>query len=102
MKRIDRIHVLCAARVAGQAAFVDFLGGMVREDKDFGFVAAPSDVLRAWPMASFTSLVRWPPPGVQSRLPVRTFFPAGVNLFMAGFADLCSYEPSGARGRVSS
>ena len=99
VQRVDCVHVLRAACMARQAALVDFFRGMVRKNKNFRLVAATGHVLRAGPMASFASLVRWSSPCVKGRLPVRRFFPAVVNLFVAGLANFRSHKPRGARRR---
>src|SRR5271156_4949387 len=42
--RIDCIHVLRATGVAGQAAGIDFFGGVFAKDENLGFVATTSHV----------------------------------------------------------
>ena len=53
---IDRIHVLRAGSMAGQAAIIDFFGGMVLEDENLRLVAAAGDVGGPGTVAAFASL----------------------------------------------
>lgn len=88
MLRVDGIHVLRAARMALQAACVDFLCGVIRKDENLGLVAAALNVCRAGTVATFAALVRFAAFRVQSRLPVRGFFPSFINIFVAGLANV--------------
>lgn len=90
MQRVHRIHVLGATGMARQAAVVDFFGRMILEDEDLRYVAASGDVRRPGTMATFTSLVGWPPFRIKCCFPVRGLLPAVVNVLVAGFASLCS------------
>src|ERR1700733_1890551 len=89
MLGVDSVHVLRAAGVAGQAAVIDFLGRMILEDKNLGFVTASSDVLRSRAVTAFASLMRWTAFRIERRLPVRRLFPIVVNSFVAGLAGFC-------------
>ena len=95
MDRIDGFHVLNATGMAGQATVVDFLGGVILEDEDLGFIAAALDVSQAGAVASFASLMRRAALGVQGGLPVRSFLPIIVEVLMAGLASLGSHVPCG-------
>jgi len=99
MLGVDRVHVLRAAGVAGQAAFVDFLGRMILEDEDLSFVAASGDVSSSGTVTAFASLMRWAAFRVEGRLPVRRLFPIVVNSFVAGLACLCADVIGGTCGR---
>ena len=79
-----------AAGMAGQAAGVDFLGGVILKDEDLRVVAAAGNVGRSRAVAAFASLVRRAAFRVQGSLPVRRFFPAVVDVFVAGLASLGS------------
>jgi hypothetical protein len=57
MQGIDGLHLLGAGRMAGQAAIVNFLGGMVFENENLSYVAASSDVRRSRTMASLAALL---------------------------------------------
>ena len=102
MHGIDGIHVLRAAGMAGQAAVIDFLGGMVLEDENLGDVAAARDVGRSGAMAAFASLVGRAAFRVQGRLPVRGLLPAVVDVLVAGLARLRPDVVGGIRGRRGS
>ena len=97
MLGVDRVHVLRAAGVAGQAAFVDFLGRMILEDEDLSFVAASGDVGSSGAVAAFASLMRWAAFCIERRLPVRRLLPVVVNSFVAGLAGFCSDVTGGVR-----
>ena len=84
--RVERVHMLGPAGVAGQAAIVDILRGSALEREDLGYVTATRHVLRSRAMARFAALVRRAAPGIERRLPVRRLFPVVVNVFVAGFA----------------
>src|SRR5580658_10152454 len=99
MLRVDRVHVLRATGVAGQAALVDFLGRMIFEDENLRFVAAAGDVSGSRPMASFASLMRWAAFRIERRLPVRRLFPIVVDSFVTGLACLCADVIGGTYGR---
>ncbi len=99
MLGVDRVHMLRAAGVAGQAALVDLLGGMILEDEDLSFVAASGDVGSSRAVAAFASLMRWAAFCIERRLPVRRLLPAVVNSFVAGFASFCSDVIGGTCGR---
>ena len=88
MFRVNCIHVLRAARVAGQAAVVDFQARSVLESKKFGDIAAAGNVGRSGSMAGFTPLVRRAASCVQRRLPVRCFFPATIDIFVASLTNI--------------
>src|ERR1700733_11969066 len=98
MLGVDRVHVLRAAGVAGQAAIVDFLGRMILEDENLGFVAASSDVRSSRAMTAFASLMRWPAFRIERRLPVRRLLPIVVNSFVAGLAGFCPDVTGGVCG----
>lgn len=57
VQRVDRIHVLGTAGMAGETAFVDLFGGMIGEDEDFRFVASAGNVGGTGTVTSFASLV---------------------------------------------
>ena len=97
MLGVDCVHVLRAAGVAGQAALVDFLGGMILEDENLGFVAASGDVGGSRAVAAFASLMRWAAFCIERRFPVRRLLPIVVNSFVAGFASFCSDITGGIR-----
>src|SRR5580658_5431951 len=48
MYRVDRIHVLRPAGMAGHAVRNDFFGGNVLERKNLRNIAAPGNVRRPW------------------------------------------------------
>jgi len=56
MQRICRVYMLGGRGVTGEAAIVDFLGGMIGKDENLGFVSASGYVGRAGTVAAFTSL----------------------------------------------
>jgi len=85
---IDGIHVFGAAGVACQAARVDFFHGDALEGEDLGDVAAARDVFRTGTVTGFATLMSRTFLGVQSRLPVRGFFPIVIDIGVAGLADL--------------
>lgn len=74
--------------MAGEAAFVDLLAGVIGEDEDFRFIAAASDVSGARAVTAFASLVRRAALGIKRSFPVRRLLPGVVNLLVAGLADL--------------
>ena len=74
--------------VAGEAAVVDFFRGMIGKDENLRLVAAAGDVGGAGAVAAFTSLMRRTTFRVEGRFPVRSLFPAVVDLLVAGLADL--------------
>ena len=82
------LHVLDRRGMAGQAAVVNFLGGMVGENEYLRFVAAAGNVGRPGPMAPLAPLMGRAALGIQGRFPVRSLLPAVVNLFVAGLANL--------------
>ena len=86
MHRIDGVHVLRAARVAGEALSVDLFRGVLAENENFGFVTAAGHVRRPGAMATFTSLVRRPAFGIECGFPVRCCFPVLVDLCVTSFA----------------
>ena len=96
MDRIDGFHVLDATGVAGQATIVDFLGGVILEDKNLGLVAAALDVGQPGTVASFAPLMRRAALGVEGGLPVRSFLPIVVDILMAGLASLRSHVTCGS------
>ena len=57
MLRINRIHVLGAARVASQATGIDLFSGMVFEDENLCYIAASSDVGRSRTVAPLAPLL---------------------------------------------
>ena len=91
--------MLRATGVAGQAALVDFLGRMIFEDENLGFVAAAGDVSGSRPMATLASLMRWAAFRIERCLPVRRLFSIVVNGFVAGLACLCADVIGGNWGR---
>jgi len=55
--RINRIHVLGAARMASQATGIDLLSGMVFEDENLCYIAASSNVGRSRTVAPLAPLL---------------------------------------------
>src|ERR1700722_18878052 len=87
MQRIQRVHMLGPARVATQAARVDFFRGMLLEHKNLGLVSAPGDMRRAGAVATFASLTRRPTLGIERGLPMRGLLPAAKDVCMARLAS---------------
>jgi hypothetical protein len=86
MHRIDGVHVLRAARVAGKALGVDFFRGVLAENENLGLVTAASHVRGPGAMATFASLMRRPAFGIECGFPVRCCFPVLVDLCVTSFA----------------
>lgn len=61
MQGINGVHLLGTRRVTGQAAVIDFFGGMVFEDKNLCYIPASGNVSCPGTMAALASLARWPP-----------------------------------------
>ena len=87
MQRIERVHVLGPARVATQAAGVDFFRGMLLEDKNLGLVSAARDVRCARSVATLASLTRWPSFSVERGLPMSGLLPAIKDVRMTRLAS---------------
>ena len=88
VNRIDGVHVLGAARMAGHATVVDLLGRGFLEGEDLGDVAAARHVGRSGAVAGFTSLVRRTAFGVEGGLPVGGLLPTAIDILVAGLAGL--------------
>lgn len=86
--RIDGIHVLVAARMARQAPRVNFLGGVFLENENLGLVSAASNVVCARTVASFAALVRRTTLGIERGLPVGSFLPIIIDIFMTSLASV--------------
>jgi hypothetical protein len=52
----------------------------------FGYVAAAGNVVRARPMATLATLVRWAAFRIERGLPVRRFLPIVVEIFVTSLA----------------
>ena len=81
VNRVDRIHVLRSASVAGHAAGVDFLGGSVLESKNFRNVAATGHVSCARSVAGLATLQIRAFLGVQRGDEVRRGFEVAEEAF---------------------
>ena len=75
MLRVDCIHVLCATRVAAQAARINFFGGGFFEKEEFGGVGRISGVARCGAVTVLAAVLR-DPAFLVRLLPVRAFLPA--------------------------
>ena len=83
---IDGLHLLGAGRMAGQATIIDFLGGMVFENKNLRHVTPAGNVGCPWTVASFASLFGGSPATVVQCFPVWSLFVIVVDILMAGLA----------------
>jgi len=90
MLRVNCIHVLRTAGVAGQAARIDFFGRVFAKDENLRFVAAARDVSRTGTVTILAAVLR-DPAFLVCLLPVRAFLPAIVEVFMASLAGLRSH-----------
>jgi hypothetical protein len=90
MLRVDGIHVLRTAGMAGQAPGVDFLGRVFAKNENLRFVAAARDVSRTGTVTILAAVLR-DPAFLVRLLPVRAFLPAIVEVFMASLAGLRSH-----------
>ena len=88
---IDRIHVLGAAGMACQATLIDLFRRMFLEDENLCFIAAAGNVGPAWTMAPLAALLGRASARVIQCFPVRSLLPLVVNIFVAGFARICSH-----------
>src|SRR5580704_2804165 len=93
MYRIDSIHVLRAARMAGQTPRVDLFRRSAFERKYFAYIPAACYVRRAWTVASLAPLPRRLLFCIESSYEVRRSLIVLVELlrrhiFMAGLANL--------------
>src|SRR5271170_3735742 len=95
--RVDGVHVLSAAGVAGQTTRVDFLRRSTLEHKDLRFVTAARHVVGARTMAALAALVRRPAFCIEGRLPVRRFLPTVVDFLVTGLAGLGAQVLRGLR-----
>ena len=86
--RVDGVHVLSAAGMAGQTTRVDFLRRSILKYKDLGFVAAAGHVIGARTVATFATLFRRTALRVEGRLPVGRFLPTVVDFLVTGLAGL--------------
>ena len=96
MLRVDSIHVLRAAGVAGQALSVDFFGGCLFKKEELGCVGWISRVAGRCTVTVLAAVLR-DPAFLVRLLPVRTFLPAIVNLRvtgLAGFREMCIRDRS--------
>jgi len=99
----DGIHLLGAGGMAGEAAIIDFLGGMVLEDENLRLIAATGDVGRPRTMTSFAALLRGSSVRVVHCFPVGCLLVIVVDILVAGFAcigpDVIGAVCSRGRGR---
>src|SRR5580698_4753053 len=86
--RVDGVHVLSAAGVAGQTAGIDLFRRSILKYKDLGFVTAAGHVIGSRAMAALATLVRRSAFRVEGRLPVRRFLPTVVDFLVTGLAGL--------------
>src|SRR5580704_15570972 len=82
------VHVLLVGGMTGQTARVDFLGGVILEDENLRLVTGVSEVGKSGAVTALAALTGRAALRVEGRLPVRRFFPALIEIFMTGFADL--------------
>jgi len=84
---IYRVFLLCGAlQMAGQTSLVDLFRGRLFEEEKFRGVARIRNVARCRSMAPLASLVPRPFIRIQRRPPMRRFFPALINIFVARLA----------------
>jgi|ERR1700722_2138477 len=84
---VDSVHVLRAARVAAQAARVNFFRGSFFEEEELGRVGWVSYVARSGAVAILAA-VFGDPTFLVRLFPMRAFFPAVVNVLVASLAAL--------------
>src|SRR5579862_9290258 len=84
--RIDGVHVLRAASMAGHATIVDLFGRGLLESEDLGDVAAARHVRRSRTVARFTSLARRAAFRIECGLPVGRLLPTVVDILVASLA----------------
>ena len=87
MLRIDCVHVLRAAGVAGQATVVDFLCRGFLEGEYLGDVTTARNVSRTGPVAIFAAVL-CDSAFLIRLLPMRAFFPAIVKVRVASLAGV--------------
>ena len=87
VERIRAIEVSWPGSMAGEAARIDFLRGMLREDENLRLVTTAFDVSGSRAMAPLASLMRRAASRVESCLPVRSFLPAVIDVFVASLAN---------------
>jgi hypothetical protein len=85
---INGIFVFDGRGVARHAAIVNFLCRVARKNKYLRLISAASDVRRAGPMASLTTLVRRATFRIEGGFPVRGLLPSVVDFFVTGLAHL--------------
>src|SRR5271169_2671687 len=95
--RVDGVHVLSAASVAGQTTRVDFFRRSVLEQEYLCFVTAACHVVGARTMATFATLFRRTAFRVEGRLPVWRFLPTVIDFLVTGLAGLGAQELGGFR-----
>jgi len=88
VERIRAIEVSWPGSMAGEAARIDFLRGMLREDENLRLVTTARDVSGSRAMAPLASLMRRAASRVESRLPVGSFLPTAINVLVASLTDL--------------
>src|ERR1700688_3031634 len=81
--------------MAGQAAFIDFLGGMVFEDENLCYIAATSDVGCAGTVAPFAALLGGPSVRVVQCFPVRSLLVIIVDILVARPASISPHVVGG-------
>src|SRR5579872_6055212 len=81
---LGALEVGVCSSVAGQTAGVNFGRRSLLKEEDFGFIAAPGDMVRPRSMTAFATLFRRAACLIQRGFPVRRFLPAAVNFFVAG------------------
>src|ERR1700674_2007334 len=86
MLGIDGLHLLRAGRMTGQAAIIDFLGGMVFENKNLRLVAPAGNVGCPWTVAPLASLFGGSPATVVQCFPVCSLLVIVVNILVARLA----------------
>lgn len=96
MDRVDGVHVLRAAGVAGQAPGVDLLRGSGLELENLGFVPATVNVGLAWTVARFATMKSRAVLRIQCGHKMRRIFVAlvktlGWHVRVAGFAGFGAY-----------
>ena len=101
------IRLLVVTGVAGEAALVDFLGRMILENKNLGFIAAAIHVRAAWPVAILAAVLG-EAAFLEGLLPMRALLPAVIKIFVARLAGFrahergCGFRRGGRLGRSGS
>ena len=88
MYGIYGVHVLRARGMACQAPSVDFLGGVIFENKNLVPVAGVSEVGKSGTVTALAALMGRASLSVEARLPMRRFFPVLIDVFVTGLTHL--------------